>query len=97
MGGTKSQKAKWVKLTDQVLGAGWEALVLGQVVEEVLDVTRVGVDGGGGDEAVGLLGAVGTVPESPVAAIDVGGGDLFANGLSRAVLGEPKEIGENEC
>ena len=68
------------KLTNQVLGAGREAVRVGEVGEEGLDVAGPRGDRAGGDEAVRLLPTA-TEPDGPGGALDGGGGDLGADGL----------------
>lgn len=65
---------KW--LTDEVLATGGEAVVLRQVLEEIVDVALKRGDRGRSHKAVGLLRAVDAVPQLPGLALDRGGRDL---------------------
>lgn len=84
------------KLTDQMLRASREALVLGEIVEEVLDVPTVRVDRRSCHEAICLLLRTGldagTIPHLPGLASHSGSGNLLANRLDCAVAGKPGDV-----
>ena len=66
-----------------------EAVVLGDVVEEVLDIAVKVFDGLGGDKAVDVHVAVEAVMEIPGSAADVDSSDLVADGPDFANLAKP--------
>jgi len=65
---------------DEVLLAGREVVLLGEVGEEGLDVAIPRGDGRAGDEAVGVLASA-TTPHLPRLAADGGGLEHGADGL----------------
>jgi hypothetical protein len=89
--GGASERLSTLLEDDEVLRRGRVALVLGEVVEEELDV---GVEvelprSIGGDEAEDLHVAVGADEQVPAVTGNVDGRDLCANGPDAADAGEP--------
>lgn len=79
-----------MKHTKKVLAACRKALAVGHVVEEVLEIATVRVDGTGCDEAENLHVSVQSVPEFPVAAANVDLTLVRADRLHVAVTTKPK-------
>lgn len=76
--------------TQEILLADREALGIGEVVVELLDVRVEVVDRVGGDEAEDLHAAVHANPEFPSLAFDVDIALARTNGLNSAVSSEPR-------
>lgn len=76
--------------TDEVLTTGWEALILSQVVEKVLNITRPRCDRSRGNEAIGLLRAIDPIPKFPRLVSNSGRRDLSTDRLNGPVLAQPK-------
>jgi hypothetical protein len=78
--------------TDEILAAGWIALVLSQVVKESLDIPAPGGNRAGRNKAVCLLRTVGTIPQLPGIAAHGGRRNLGTYGLYLAISGQPERF-----
>lgn len=76
--------------TDEILTAGWIALVLSQVVKETLDIPTPRGNRAGRNKAVRLLRTIDTIPQCPGIATHGGCCNLGTYGLNLAISGQPK-------
>ena len=80
-----------------MLRASWEAVVLGQMIEEELDIRFDLVQGLRRDEAVHVHVAVVAIVQLPAVAANVDEADGLANGVDVSELGKPVLVSFHEC